>query len=198
MADVDLKACIGGDKEAWDAFVDRYSGVIFSAVERTVGGRGHGVNRSDVEDSTQEVFVRLVRDGFRLLRSYDPRQASLVTWLSLVARSAAIDHLRKRRLEAVSLASDSPEHLAAARPQRAEPRSLPLHLLSARQRLILRMLFDEGMSVVETARMIGVNEQTIRSTKHKALSRLREHLMPGPAEDSRGCRPADTRITGDG
>jgi DNA-directed RNA polymerase specialized sigma24 family protein len=41
------------------------------------------------------------------------------------------------------------------------------------------MLFDREMSVEEVAVVLGVNAQTVRSTKHKALSRLREHLSPG-------------------
>ena len=134
--------------------------------------RAGAVEGSDVDDSVQDVFVRLVKDDCRLLKSYDPKRASLSTWLTLVARSVAIDHLRKRRLSTVPLEPGDPpgSQRAAAHPL------LPLHLLTARQRLVLRMLFDEGMTVAEAARTIGVGEQTIRSTKHKALSRLREHL----------------------
>jgi DNA-directed RNA polymerase specialized sigma24 family protein len=41
---------------------------------------------------------------------------------------------------------------------------------------VLRLLFDEQKSVAEAARFLGVDEQTVRSAKHKALSRLREHF----------------------
>ena len=173
--DVDLKACIDGDKQAWDLFVQRWGGVIFAAVQRTFAARGGAVDRNDLEDAVQDVFVRLVAGDYRLLRTYDPGRASLSTWLTIVARSTAVDHLRKRRIETVPLqAHDAPEAPAAA-VSNDEP---PLHILSPRQRLVLRMLFDEGLSVAEAARLIGVEEQTIRSLKHKALSRLREHFAP--------------------
>ena len=186
--DVDLKACISGDRHAWDAFVDRYAGVILAAVGRAFRRRVGHVNPGEVDDPVQEVFVRLIKDDYRLLRSYDPRRASLSTWLTLVARSVAIDHLRKRRRSTVPLGSqDLPDPRTLRNPPNPPPavsetspddRSLPMHLLTARQRLVLRMLFDEELSVAEAARTIGVDAQTIRSTKHKALSRLREHLSP--------------------
>lgn len=178
--DVDLKACVAGDQRAWEVLVDRCAPVIYATVRRTVGRR-EGPGAVDVEDCVQDVFVRVVRDDFRLLRTYDPDRASLTTWLALIARSVAIDHLRRKRLPTVPL---EPSSAAGADPG---PRSggplsgtsVPLHLLTARQRLVLRMLFEEDMSVAHAAAVIGVDEQTIRSTKHKALTRLREHFERG-------------------
>ena len=170
--DVDLKACIDGDKEAWDAFVGHCAGVLLAAVGRTMRSRMGFVEQSDIEDAVQDVFVRLLKNDCRLLRSYDPARASLATWLTLVARSAAIDRLRRRNPQATAL---EPDHPAPER--QADPSvSVPWHLLTPRQRLVLRLLFDEQRSVAEAARFLGVDEQTVRSAKHKALSRLREHF----------------------
>jgi RNA polymerase sigma-70 factor (ECF subfamily) len=168
--DVDLEACRRGDKSAWDAFVDRYARVIWAAVTRVHRGRGPGGDPADV---VQDVFVRIVRDDFRLLRTFDPSRASLTTWLTVVARSVAIDHLRRRRIEAAPL--EGHDVAGEAPPPPAAP-AVPLHLLTDRQRVVLRMLFDEERSVADTARLLEVDEQTVRSTKHKALSRLREHM----------------------
>ena len=146
--DVDLQACLDGNRQAWDAFVDRSWAVILAAVRRTVGGRTGDAGGGDVDDSVQEVYVRLIKDDYRLLRTYDPQRASLSTWLSLVARSVAIDHLRRRRPGTVPLARGE---AARAAPTSSGQPSLPLHCLTARQRLILRMLFDEDMSDAEAA-----------------------------------------------
>src|SRR5262249_14536992 len=81
----DLQALVRGDKPAWDAFVRRYAGLILSAV------RGVAREGGDVEDLAQEVFVRLCKDDFRLLKTYDPTRAGLSTWLTIVARSTARD-----------------------------------------------------------------------------------------------------------
>lgn len=173
--DMDLEACCNGDKGAWDAFVERWAGAIHSAVERTLKGRSGFVERADVDDTVQDVFLRLLKDDCRLLRSYDAERASLSTWLNLVARSAAIDRLRRKRATTVPLDA---EQTPAGRPRPLRSADggpdIPLHVLSARQRLVLRLLYDEDRSVAEAARFLGVNEQTIRSTRHKALVRLRE------------------------
>ena len=176
MNDPSLQACLDGDKHAWDSFVDRYAPVIYAAVRR-VAGSTH--DAADVEDVVQDVFLRLVRRDFHLLRTFDPARASLPTWLTLVARSVAIDAVRRRRTDAVCLEGLDPA-VEPANPAEGDPIELPLNLLTTRQRLVLRMLFEQDLSVLEAARLIGVDEQTIRSTKHKALSRLRDHFSSSP------------------
>ncbi len=175
---VELEACLRGEKKAWDAFVDHAAPILFTAVRRTLRRYGVASDAGDVEDLAQDVFVRLVKDGFRLLRSYDPSRASLSTWLTLVARSVTIDHLRRRKLPTVPLGGAEPTQ-APAEP--AEALEVPAGLLSPRQQLVLTLLFDDDLSVEEAARALGVEPQTIRSTKHKAIVKLRRFF--GAAEE---------------
>ena len=86
----------------------------------------------------------------------------------------AIDYLRKKRPVAALPSTE----VSADETVSDEWPALPLHLLTPRQRLVLRLLFDQRLTVADAARAIGVDDQTIRSTKHKALSRLRSHLAP--------------------
>src|SRR5215471_10938408 len=97
VADTDLASLIAGNKAAWDGFVRRYAGLILSAV-RTLVREG-----TEAEDLMQEVFVRLCKDDFRLLKTYDPARAGLSTWLTIVARSTARDSLRRRQLPVTPL-----------------------------------------------------------------------------------------------
>lgn len=133
----------------------------------------------DVADATQEVFLRLVRDDRRLLRSYDPGRAGLGTWLTLVARSTAIDLLRRRRLRLVPL-DEQAAAAAGPEPALAAPLEVPAGLLTPRQELVLSLLFGQELEVREVARLLRVDEQTVRSTKHKALSALRRHFGAEP------------------
>ena len=168
---LDLAGCLRGEKRAWDAFVERAAPIVFAAVQRVLRARNPSSDKHLEEDVAQDVFLRLVKDGFRLLRSYDPARASLSTWLSLVARSAALDHLRRKRLPTVPL--DEVPQPAATDPRPAEPVEIPPALLSPRQHLVLQLLFERDLSVQEAAEALGVDPQTIRSTKHKAIARLR-------------------------
>jgi RNA polymerase sigma factor (sigma-70 family) len=159
-----------GEKAAWDAFVRRYGGLVVAAV------RGVAMAQPEVEDLTQEVFVRLCKDDFRLLRTYDPARASLSTWITIVARSTARDGLRRRRAETVPLDSVPEAQLAIDPVMPVEKLKLPEALLSPRQREILAMLYDREMDVAEIARALGIDPQTVRSAHHKAMVKLRAHF----------------------
>mgnify|MGYP006299603389 CR=1 FL=1 len=171
-----LSDCLRGNKPAWDAFVDRYGPVIYSAVRRVLG-RGDTGSGPAADDVAQDVFYKLVRDDSRLLRSYDPARSSLSTWLTIVSRSTAIDALRRRRPAALPLA-DAPLPVSPPLepPAEAPTAAVPPGVLSARQMLVLRMLFDRQMPPQDVAAALGIRVQTVRSTKHKAIERLREHF----------------------
>ncbi len=174
---IDLAALTRGEKPAWDAFVRRYAGLILAGV-RAVAREG-----ADVEDLMQEVFVRLCKDDFRLLKTYDPARAGLTTWLTIVARSAARDVLRRRH-PATTPIDAVPEAQLAVEDRHFEPLKLPEALLSPRQKLVLTMLYDRDMEVAEIAASLGVDPQTVRSTHHKAMLKLRTHFAPGAAAEA--------------
>ncbi len=165
-----VEALARGDKDAWKVFVRRYAGLVTAAV------RGVAREANEVEDLAQEVFLRLCRNDFRLLRSYDPARAGLSTWITIVARSTARDALRRRRPVAVPIEA-VPEGLLAVDPVEPVRRiKLPEALLSPRQRQILTMLYDGDMAVAEIAAALGIDPQTVRSAHHKAMIKLRAHF----------------------
>jgi RNA polymerase sigma factor (sigma-70 family) len=168
---IDLAALVRGSKAQWDAFVRRYAGLILSAV------RSQARESSDIEDLVQEVFVRLCKDDYRLLKTYDAARAGLSTWLTIVARAAARDVLRRRRPQTTPYEA-VPEAAMAVTAEPIERIKLPDGLLSPRQKLILTLLYDREMEVAEVAAALKVDPQTIRSAHHKAMLKLREHFSP--------------------
>ena len=166
----ELDALARGEKGAWDAFVRRYAGLVVAAV------RGVARDSADIEDLTQEVFVRLCRDDFRLLRSYDPARAGLSTWLTIVARSTARDAMRRHRPVVVPIEAVPESRLAIDPVEPVRKLKLPEALLSPRQREILTMLYDREMEVAEIAVALGIDPQTVRSAHHKAMLKLRAHF----------------------
>ncbi|WP_422368816.1 RNA polymerase sigma factor [Pelagibius sp.] len=179
--DADLPALLSGDKAAWDRFVARHAAVIFSAVRRRLLPAGRN---ADAEDVVQDVFVRLCQKDFRLLRSYDASRAKITTWLTVIANSAAIDHLRrlKRRTEDID---DQPEAVLAVEPVVPERVKIPEGVLSPRQALVLELLYRRDMTPGEAGAVMGVDPQTVRSMHHKALAKLRVHFQAemGESED---------------
>jgi RNA polymerase sigma factor (sigma-70 family) len=168
--DVVSHALLNGDSAAWESFVRRYGGLIIAAV------RGIASMQGDIEDLTQEVFVRLCKNDFRLLRTYDPARAAISTWLTIVARSTARDALRRRRADSVPIETVPEAQLAVEPVEPVEKLKLPEALLSPRQREILAMLYDRDMEVAEIAQLLGIDPQTVRSAHHKAMVKLRAHF----------------------
>ncbi len=165
----DLAALVAGSKPAWDRFVERYAGLIVSAIRRVIGLGG------EVDDIAQDVFLRLCKDEYRLLRQFDPARAGITTWLTIVARSVAHDAIRRRRAPTQTL-DDTPEAAFAVEPRLPEKVKIPPGLLSPRQALVLTLLYDREMEVGEIAETLAIDAQTVRSTHHKALVKLRAHF----------------------
>ena len=168
--DGDLDRLLHGDKGAWAAFVRRYAGLVVAAV------RGVAREAAEVEDLTQDVFLRLCKDDFRLLRSYDASRAGLSTWITIVARSTARDAMRRHRPVSVPIEAVPEGRLAIDPVEPVRKLKLPEALLSPRQREILTMLYDRDMDVSEVAHALGIDPQTVRSAHHKAMIKLRAHF----------------------
>lgn len=175
-SDLRLPALLQGDKPAWDAFVERYSGVIYSAIHSGLAAAGRRQN--DSEDVFQDVFVRLAANDYRLLRRYDASRAKLSTWLTVIARSVALNSLRRRQLPLASLdaAANVPDDALRADRDRID---IPDQILTPRQKLVMAMTYDDDLTASEIARKLGIDPQTVRSTRHKALERLRAHFREG-------------------
>ena len=173
-----LSQCLDGRSGAWDAFVARYAPVILAAVCHTLRTYSPATVQRVSEDIVQDVFVKLIDRDLRLLRTYDPSRASLATWLTIVTRSTTIDSLRRKRLSTIPLEQAPPVEVSSADPDRpaSATQGLPTGLLTPRQRLILQLLFDRQMSPEDVSQLLGISPQTVRSSKHKAIQRLREHF----------------------
>ena len=168
----DLDLLLAGEAAAWRRFVAGFAPIIFAAIHRRLAPAGRS---GEAEDVAQDVFVRLCAKDFRLLRSYDPDRARLTTWLTIIATSTTIDHLRRQKRPAQPL-DQVPESALSVNPKEPARVVIPPGLLSPRQALVLELLYRRDMDVTEVAAILGVVAQTVRSTHHKALIKLRAHF----------------------
>lgn len=175
----DLERCCRGDAEAWQDLVVSTVPLVSSAVRRVLRGPTLPGRGLDVDDIVQDVFVRLMKDDFRVLRGYDPARASFSTWITIVARSVTLDIVRRQHRETADL--DAVPVVGISLGDHDPPMAwddLPLNALSDRQQLVMQLLYAHGLTVPAAAETLGINEQTVRSTKHKALERLRAAMLP--------------------
>jgi len=169
----DLAALLTGERRAWERFVPYAAPIMRGVIRRILLP---SARTEDTGDCLQEAFLKLCRNDFALLRRYDATRATLSTWLGVIASSTALDGLRRTPPPALPLdASTEPADTSAAEPGTGRL-DLPPDLLSPRQTLILKLIYEDGLDVAEVARALGIEAQTVRSLRHKALNRLREHL----------------------
>jgi RNA polymerase sigma-70 factor (ECF subfamily) len=81
-----------GDQKAYEALLARHNKAIFHVVMKIVR------NRDEAQDLVQETFMK----AFNALASYRS-EYRFSTWLYKIAANCAIDFVRKKRIEALSL-----------------------------------------------------------------------------------------------
>jgi RNA polymerase sigma-70 factor (ECF subfamily) len=128
----------------------------------------------------QETFLQL----WHRSEQYNANLASPVGWLTLIARSRALDLLRKRKpLQGDSSADPGFEidmSLGLVRDEsRAAVRSA-LSSLPADQRQVIRMAFMGGMTHEQIAAMLGLPLGTVKTRIRLGLRRMRNMM---PSED---------------
>lgn len=161
-----------GDPDALSEIHRTYAGVVLGYL------RGALRDPGAAEDVHQEIFLEVWRRG----SGYDPERASLGTWIMLIARSRAIDHLRKRVPEPLDPQSPAGAALDEREDESESPDLLVerwgMAVLVARlpddQARILRMRFHEGFSQTEIAERTGIPLGTVKTHMVRGLRRLRE------------------------
>lgn len=127
---------------------------------------------------TEDVHQQVYAEAWRRAGEFDPSRGSLLTWVLVIARSRALDHLRRRAespmegdaLAALGGTADDPGYDALL--ERAVIGEL-LEQLPAHERDLLRMRFWEGFTQTEIADLTGVPLGTIKSRMTAGLRRLR-------------------------
>ena len=163
------------DPEALRALYDLHGGAIFGLLLHVLG------DRATAEDVQQQVFL----EAWQRAERFDPERGGLRTWLLTIARSRALDHLRRRVPEPRDPASTV---ALAERADEARVDELLEHwfLLAELDRLpadeadVLRRRFYLEQSQSEIAAETGVPLGTVKSRMVSALKRMR-----GALEDER-------------
>jgi RNA polymerase sigma-70 factor (ECF subfamily) len=165
-AEMLLREIAQGDRQALGDFYDLFAGLVNGLALRILR------DVSDAEDVVQEVFVQVWRQAER----FDPSRGAPEAWLCTMARTRALDRLRRR----TSRREDrgDPPVVAVAAPKTEESISVRRALddLSPDQRRALELAYYEGLTQSEIAKQLGEPLGTIKTRIRTAMIRLRESL----------------------
>src|SRR5262245_46858595 len=165
-----LQKLAQGGKTALGDFYDRYAGLVNGLALRILR------DVAEAEDVVQEVFLQMWRQASR----YDPQRGRPEAWLCTIARTRALDRLRRRAARHESGAEMGPVPSAPPRNEEALSVRKALAGLSTDQRRAVELAYYDGMTQSEIAERLGEPLGTIKTRIRTAMMRLREALEPGP------------------
>lgn len=151
-------------------------------------------DRATAEDVCQQVFTEVWRRGAQ----YDPDRAGLSTWVLTIARSRAIDELRRRTPEPQDPAT-MPQHVSPAEVDLLADRwrvAALLALLPDEDAALLRMRFYEELTQAEISARTGVPMGTVKTRMVRGLERLRELLDAEDARTADAIAASQARLAG--
>ncbi len=170
------------DDQAFRTIMSRYNRRLYRIA------RGIVRNDSDAEDVVQEAYVK----AFVHLSNFRG-ESSLATWLSRITINEALGRLRRKRAmrETVQVedqrfqaeiipfpqmtTDDNPEKTMAQR-QILKLVEQATDNLPENFRLVFVTRVIEGMSVEETAEILGIQPETVKTRLHRARKLVREQL----------------------
>ena len=174
-ADADLLRRMGADElDAFEAFFARYRTLVYRTAFGLTGDHGAA------EEILQDTFERAYRHRSALRPDVSP-----VPWLHRVALNLTYSRLGRRRvatrpfgefdLATLRDGSSGP----AERAEQAEVRRAVrdgVARLSPKHQSVVALYYLHGLSVQETAAILGIRPGTVKSRLHYALESLRTHL----------------------
>ncbi len=192
-----LEKILSGDKQSYDEFVRKYTKLIYSSIYRTLELKGYKISDDLVDDLHQEVFLSLIDNDFKKLRTFQwKRDCSLATWLGVVTRNFVLNFIRndaKRRNITKSLDEEMGEEKENSLLDTIKDESpsiketmdkestiglLNKHMerLDVTERTILYMSYVQNIPLEEIARILGKSEDAVFMQKKRLIANLAQKI----------------------
>ena len=174
-----IRGAASGDQHALAALYDATSRTVYGLLLRIL---------SDAS-AAEEVLIDVYEQVWRQAAQYSAERGSPLAWLTTIARSRAIDRLRRGRreqqntepLEGVVATARAGGAGADDLVMEGEVRAVvrkALDSLAPEQREVIELAYYGGMSHSEIAAARGIPLGTVKTRTRLGLMRLREMLRP--------------------
>ena len=166
-----IARCRSGDMRAFEALYAATVRWMLARIRRIV-------DDGQAEDVLAEVYIQV----WKGLASYDELRAPPASWMATIARSRALDHLRRekcRRGDAVdsqppeSWSEEGPEQLLSRR-QDARLVQHSMAQLDEQERLVLGLAYFHDRTQPQIAALTGMPLGTVKSLIYRAQQKLRK------------------------
>jgi RNA polymerase sigma-70 factor (ECF subfamily) len=166
----------GGDAEAFGALYDRYVDLVHRYVYYRVG------SQALAEDLTSETFLR----ALRRIGSYTWQGVDIGAWFVTIARNLVADHYKSGRYRLEVQVQEVRDDRVFDGPEDEVLDSLDHRVLleavtklGAEQQECIVLRFLQGLSVSETAVVMGKNDGAVKALQYRAVRSLSRLLPAG-------------------
>jgi len=172
-----ITAVLNGNTAVYSELVTRHQRFVFTLALRFTK------NREDAEEVAQDCFIK----AYRALGTF--RQTSkFSTWLYTITYTSAMTHLRRKKMDTVSL-NDEESHIQVAdtvadnRSDSLEKKSAHFYLnqaidsLSPEDAAIITLFYKAEQSLEEISNTIHMPPNTVKVKLHRARLKLKEKLQ---------------------
>jgi RNA polymerase sigma-70 factor (ECF subfamily) len=165
-----VKAAQQGDGDAFGQLYDRYVDSVFRFIFYRVN------DRALAEDFTSETFLR----ALRRISAINYQGRDIGAWFMTIARNIVFDHVKSARFRLELTTADllegddsapSPEQTVLTKLTNARLLEA-VNSLGDEQKECIVLRFLSGLSVAETAEVMGKNHGAIKAMQHRATKRL--------------------------
>ncbi len=179
----------------WIARVVRQDQQALAELYETMAGRVYGLalritrQVQTAEEVTEDCFWQVWRQAPR----FDPARGAAIAWIMTIARSRALDALRRAdtaeplgedRLATIEAEDGSDPHDLLDAVEKQHRLHAALRDLEPLPRQLVALAFFRGLSHEEIAGQMGLPLGTVKSHIRRALLRLRELLGAAPGSAS--------------
>ncbi len=174
-----IRETAAGDQQALASLYDATSRAVYGLLLRILADAS----------AAEEVLLDVYAQVWRQAGAYSAERGTPLAWLTTIARSRAIDRLRRGRLEQqrtgpldlmtaqIAAPGASVEDEVEAREKGAIVRAA-LDALAPEQREVIELAYYGGMSHSEIAAARGLPLGTVKTRTRLGMMRLREMLRP--------------------
>ena len=158
-----------GDADAFGQLYDRYVDLVYRFIYYRLA------DRSQAEDLTSETFLR----ALRRISSVSEQGRDIGAWLVTIARNLVLDHVKSATYRLTVSTDEFFERqtedtteggVLGGLDQRALVEAV--RQLSPEQQEAVVLRFFQGLSVAETADIMGRNAGAVKALQHRALRKL--------------------------
>lgn len=164
-----------GEQQALGAVYDWYLPRVYRYLLSRVG------NVAEAEDLTEDVFLRMLG----AISDYKKTGVPFSAWLFRIARNHLVSHYRKNGVrkgqetldERMTDSRHDPAAIVETQLMIGEV-ALAVQKLPEAQRDVIALRFAGGLSVAETAQVLGKRQGNVKTLQHKAVLKLQKMLRP--------------------